>query len=176
MEDEEPEIVSPDTWTAIPDPTELVANVPTAEAVFKVTVSPATTPTSVAPPTFKVAVVVASYVLLFAVMPVTVRFLRGNVRGRRRFREGIVGGLGARQGLAAHGDDDVVPDPWGGERADRVPVKETESLPTMPTRVPGVPRSVAVVEASYVLFEAVMPVTVRALAVIIWDMAVEVWP
>ena len=33
--------------------------------------------------------------------------LRGDVRGRRGLHEGIVGCLGAREGLAAHGDQDV---------------------------------------------------------------------
>jgi hypothetical protein len=56
------------------DPTDEVANVPTAEMVFNVTVSPAITPTKAALPTFKVAAVVPSYVLLFAVMPATVKF------------------------------------------------------------------------------------------------------
>jgi hypothetical protein len=48
-----------------------------------------------------------------------------------------------------------------------VPERETESLPTIPTSVPGVPINRAVVEASYVLLLAVMPVIVKAFAVIL---------
>ena len=65
----------PDILTKMPVPTLDVANVPTAVEVDNVTVSPAMTPTSEALPVFKVAVVLASYTLLFAVMPVTVKAL-----------------------------------------------------------------------------------------------------
>ncbi len=58
--------------TVIPVPIEAEAKVPTAEAVLRVTVSPGTTPTNVAPVVFKVAEVVPSYCLLAAVIPVTV--------------------------------------------------------------------------------------------------------
>jgi hypothetical protein len=61
-----------ETVTVIPVPTEEVAKVPIAPAVFSVTASPGTTPTSAAPVVFKVADVVPSYVLLLAVIPVTV--------------------------------------------------------------------------------------------------------
>jgi hypothetical protein len=61
--------------TAIPVPTDEVAKVPIAPAVFKVAASPAMTPTRTALPVFNVAVVLPSYVLLFAVIPVTVRDL-----------------------------------------------------------------------------------------------------
>jgi hypothetical protein len=46
-----------------------------------------------------------------------------------------------------------------------VPDSETESPLITPTRVPGAPTKVAVVDASYVLFEAVMPETVKFFAV-----------
>lgn len=62
----------PEITTAILVPTDEVAKVPTAEPVFNVTASPATTPTKAAEPTFNVAVVDASYVLPFAVIPETV--------------------------------------------------------------------------------------------------------
>ena len=53
-------------------PTADELNVPTAPAVFSVTLSPAIAPTRVAPPRFSVAVVLPSNGLLLAVMPVTV--------------------------------------------------------------------------------------------------------
>jgi hypothetical protein len=52
--------VRPETVTRMLLPTDEVAKVPTAEAVFKVTVSPAITPTSAPEPTLSDAVVEAS--------------------------------------------------------------------------------------------------------------------
>jgi len=66
--------VSPEIVTNIPVPGDEVANVPIVLVVTSVTVSPLITPTKAALPVFNVATVVPSYVLLFAVMPVTVRF------------------------------------------------------------------------------------------------------
>lgn len=68
-------MVRPETVTAIPEPTELVANTPVADTAFNVTVSPGTTPIRDALPVLSAAVVDASYVLLFAVIPETVRDL-----------------------------------------------------------------------------------------------------
>ena len=48
-----------------------------------------------------------------------------------------------------------------------VPVRETVSPGTTPTNVPGVPSRVAEVVPSYVLFEAVIPVMVRDLVVML---------
>ena len=62
----------PDTVTTFAVPTEDDAKLPLAEAVSSVTVSPDTTPTSVAVPVFSVAVAILSYTLLLAVMPLTV--------------------------------------------------------------------------------------------------------
>ena len=69
----EPLSVMPATVTALAVPMPALANVPVAPEVTIVTlaVSPASTPTSVPLPV-SVAVVLPSYVLLEAVMPVTV--------------------------------------------------------------------------------------------------------
>ena len=56
------------------------------------------------------------------------------------------------------------------------PVKETESPPTIPASVPGVPINVAVVEASYILLLAVIPVTVKFFAVMVCDRTLDVLP
>ena len=56
-------------------PTEEVAKVPVAPAVFSVIVSPFTIPARAALLVFNVAAMFPSYVLSFAVMPVIVRLL-----------------------------------------------------------------------------------------------------
>src|SRR5258706_5641553 len=63
--------------TVLALPVFLLANVPVALALFRMTVSPLTTPTNAAPPVLSVTVVVPSYVLLLAVMADTVSALAG---------------------------------------------------------------------------------------------------
>ena len=63
----------PDTFTVIPLATFADANVPTADPVLKVTVSPLITPTSAGEEYESVAVLFWSYTLLAADTPVMVR-------------------------------------------------------------------------------------------------------
>ena len=67
-------MVRPAMVTCLPTPTSLLANVAEADPVFRLTMSPETTPDSAADPVTSCAVadVVASYSRLLAVMPVTV--------------------------------------------------------------------------------------------------------
>ena len=84
----------------MPVPTSLEAKVPVAPLVFRVTVSPLNTPTSVAPDVLRVAVVVALYTLFAAVMPETVRPSRRDVRRRRRLRQRVIACLRPRRSSA----------------------------------------------------------------------------
>ena len=72
-----PEMVRPEIATVFPTPTVLSANAPATELVDNVTLSPLTTPASVADPetSCAVAFAVPSYTRLLAVMPVTVSSL-----------------------------------------------------------------------------------------------------
>ena len=64
-----PLMVLPVMVTTLLVPTFLLAKVPAADVVLRVTVSPETLPTSAAEPFTKVAVVLALYTLFDAVMP-----------------------------------------------------------------------------------------------------------
>ena len=70
-----PPKLRPDTVTVLPVPMFLSAKAPAAEALFRVTVSPPTTPTRAALSVSSVAVVVPSYVLFAEVIPLTVSSL-----------------------------------------------------------------------------------------------------
>ena len=68
-------MVLPMIVTVLPEPMFLVAKVPDAPDVERLTTSPVSLPASVAEPVVSVAVVSALYVLLAAVMPVMVSSL-----------------------------------------------------------------------------------------------------
>ena len=65
-------MVSPETVTILPVPALASAKAPAAEATLRVTLSLPTTPTKAALPVLRVAVVLPSYTLLLAVIPLTV--------------------------------------------------------------------------------------------------------